>query len=57
MDLLNLLRLRPLEETMPLSGGNEFALKSGPFTGGLLLLWSHGSLERLFEDEFGKGDI
>ena len=39
------------------SGGNGFALGGGPFVGGQLLLRGHGSLERIFEDEFDRREI
>ena len=35
-------------------GGNGFFLGDGPSTGDQLLLLGHGSLEMLFEDEFGR---
>jgi len=39
------------------SNGKGFALRGGPFAGGRLLLWDHSLLERLFEDEFDRGEI
>ena len=39
------------------NGGNEFVFRGGPFAGGRLLLRANGSLERFFEDGFGRGEI
>ena len=42
---------------MPPNDGNELVFGGGPFVSGRLLLRGHGSLERLFEDGFGRGVI
>ena len=51
------LRLRPLEETMPLVVATDLPLEVVPLPMGRLLLWGHVFLERLFEKGFGREEI
>jgi len=53
----SVVELRPLGGDNVPSGGSKFALGGGHFAGGRLFFRDHGSLERLFEKGFGRGEI
>jgi len=51
------LRLRHFGRMMPLLVAMNLPFRGSPFSSGRLLFGGHDLLERLFEDEFDRGEI